>query len=205
MKDCIAPAACDQTLLVSSCTMACSTPADCPVRAAGFPAWTCNGGLCKRPADVFGPLGGGSTPAQYACDGGGNTINICNDAQHIDFDKFSIPNPPSVNCSAPTTTDGVAGDSCADSCRYQGACPFGFVCTGVGNLGGNRVGLCLPFGSTHTGAACSSNVQCEFGYCSAGACSRDCSGDGLCPTGTTCTAVGGAAPTIEGKPFKRCQ
>jgi hypothetical protein len=34
-------------------------------------------------------------------------------------------------------------------------------------------------------------------------CSRDCSADGLCPTGTTCTSGGG--PSVEGKAFARCE
>jgi hypothetical protein len=94
-----------------------------------------------------------------------------------------------------------------DSCRYQGGCPFGYACTAVGGLGMTRIGLCLPTGTGEVGAACAVDAECVFGYCSgpvsAGKCSRDCTYDGLCPTGSTCLAAGG--PAVEGVAFKRCQ
>ena len=71
---CIAPAACDTTGLVSACTLACNTAADCPQRGAGLPAWTCDG-LCRRPGDVYGPLGSGE-PAEYACNAANATVSI---------------------------------------------------------------------------------------------------------------------------------
>jgi hypothetical protein len=200
---CIAPVACDTSMLVSSCTAACSTAADCPQRAAGLPPWTCDG-LCRRPPDVLGPLPGGSTPTQYACGPGGATVNLCNDGQHIDFEAFTIPPPPAVNCNSPTTTPGIATDSCVDSCRYEGGCPWGFTCTAVGSLGANRIGLCLVNGGGSVGAPCSSGLECAYGYCtSAGKCSRDCTADGLCPSGSSCVAAGG--PPAQGLPFRRCQ
>lgn len=203
---CIVPAACDESasMVVGGCTLACNTSNDCPRRAAGLAAWSCDaGGICRRPPDVHGPLETGYSPAQYACFGVGNVVNVCNDNLHIDFDSFSIPAAPGVNCNSPTTTDGFPGDSCVDSCRYQGGCPYGSACIGVGNIGNARIGLCLPSGSGEVGTACAHDSQCAFGYCASGACSRDCTADGVCPTGSTCVAAGG--PPVEGAPFKRCQ
>lgn len=194
---------CDTGMLVSSCTLSCSSAADCPQRALPLTPWTCSG-TCKRPADVVGPLAQGE-PAEYACNG--NTkVNLCNDAQHIDFDAFTIPNMPAYSCPVGSSVAGLSGDSCVDSCRFQGGCAHGYVCTGVGNISNQRVGLCLPgLGAGEVGQSCTKDRDCAFGYCSSGKCSRDCSGDGLCPTGSTCTAVGGGFPNVEGVPFKRCQ
>jgi len=206
---CIAAAACDTSasLVVSSCTIACATASDCPQRAQGFATWTCNGsGICKRPADVYGPLGQ-AVRASYACNAASATINICNDTQHMNFTSFTIPAAPSVSCSASSTTDGVAGDNCVDSCRYQGGCVFGFACTAVGSLGaGLRIGICLPSqGGNEVGQACTTDSECAFGYCARtlGVCSRDCTFDGVCPSGSTCQA--GTAPAVEGLTFRYCQ
>lgn len=203
---CIVPAACDESLdmVVGGCTLICDTASDCPRRAAGLTSWTCDGsGICKRPAGVYGPLETGYTPAQYACNLQSSVVNVCNDGLHIDFDTFSIPGEPSVNCGSLMTTDGFPGDACVDSCRYQGGCPFGSACVAVGNVGNARIGLCLPTGNKEVGAACSSDKNCVFGYCNNGACSRDCTADGVCPTGSTCVAAGG--PPVEGAAFKRCE
>jgi hypothetical protein len=204
-SECIVPAACDESasLIVSGCTTVCSSASDCPRRATGFPTWSCQSGICKRPSDVLGPLEGGYAPAQYACNAQGQPVNLCNDNQHINFGAFTIPAPPFVNCSSPVTTDGQPGDECLDSCRYQGGCRFGYACTAVGGLGNARIGLCLPAGGGEVGAACSTDSQCIFGYCAAGKCSRDCTYDAICPTGSSCLAAGG--PAVEGAAFKRCQ
>ena len=168
---CIAAAACDTsaTLVVAGCTLACTTAADCPQRAAGLQPWTCDG-LCRRPPDVFGPLQQGATPAQYACDSADVVVNVCNDAEHIDFASFTIPAAPAVSCTATTTTSGAAGDSCLDSCLYQGGCAFGFACSAVGSVGADsRIGLCLPaLSGGEIGAACSADGDCFFGYCDLG-------------------------------------
>jgi hypothetical protein len=201
---CIAPAACDTTsptLAVWGCTLACNTAADCPRRAAGLAPWTCNG-LCQRPPDVYGPLPGGD-PAEYACNENGQPTTLCNDAQHINFNAFNIPPVPFVDCNSPTATPGQPGDSCVDSCRYQGGCRFGFACVAVGGVGQSRIGLCLPSGAGEIGAACTIDAQCTFGYCLNGSCSRDCTADGLCPGAGSCVAPGG--PAVEGAPFRRCQ
>ena len=191
-------------LVVGGCTSACTSAFDCPQRAAGLPPWTCEGGLCRRPSDVVGPLPGGATPAQYACDGSGDEANVCNDNQHIDFDAFDIPTPPQVTCGAPTTTAGIPTDSCLDSCRYEGGCAFGFACVALGGVGTARIGLCLPTGFGEVGAPCAHDDECAFGYCTtAGTCSRDCTADGVCPGNTACVSVGG--PAVEGLAFRRCQ
>jgi hypothetical protein len=194
---CIAMSACDMTTLVSSCTSVCTTAADCPQRAVPLAPWTCDtGGICRRPADVYGPIGQG-VGAEYACSGQ-NVVNVCNDAQHIDFTQFTIPTPPTVNCSMQTTTAGVSGDVCVDSCRYQGGCAYGFACTALGSISGSRIGLCLPaLGGGEVGASCAVDGDCLFGYCNrvSGKCTRDCSKDLVCPTGSTCTAAGG--PAVE--------
>jgi len=201
--DCIAQAACDLSpnLILGSCTTTCNTPADCPQRAAGLAPWSCDG-LCRRPADVLGPLPGGYTPTEWHCDSNLNPVVLCNDAQHIDFQTFSIPATPVVDCFSQFTTTGAANDSCVNSCTFAGGCPDLFQCVGLGGINGQRVGLCLPYGAKEPGQACATNVECAFGYCYQGTCSRDCSRDNLCPAGLTCTAGGG--PNIEGLPFKRC-
>jgi hypothetical protein len=204
-SQCVAPSACDASanLVVSSCTLACDTASDCPQRALALPVWTCDG-VCRRPADVYGPLPGGFEPAQYACNSGGQVVNVCNDGLTIDFDTFSQHPPPVVSCASPTTTDGAPGDACLDSCRYQGGCPYGFGCAALADVGSQRIGLCLVAGSGEVGAVCSSNSQCAFGYCTlAGLCSRDCSKDGSCPEGSSCTAQAG--DNVEGLPFRRCE
>jgi hypothetical protein len=204
---CIAAAACDTsaTLVVAGCTLACSDASFCPQRAEGLNPWTCDG-LCRRPADVFGPVQQGAG-AQYACDSSDVVVNVCNDAQHIDFTAFTIPNPPAVSCSATMTTAGVAGDSCVDSCLYQGGCAFGYLCNAVGSLGSSsRIGLCLPaLSGGEVGASCTTDGDCFFGYCASttSKCSRDCTDDGVCPTGSTCLPSGSIP--VEGLTFKICQ
>lgn len=202
-SQCVGPAYCDNSLVVSSCTLPCSSAASCPQRANGLPAWTCDG-ACRRPGDVYGPLPGGFTPAQWACNAQSQVVNICNDGLHIDFTNFTQPNPPAVNCASPTTTDGLGGDACLDSCRYQGACAFSFGCAAVADLGNQRIGLCMPKGVGEVGVACTSNTQCAFGLCgSNNKCSRDCSKDGACPDGSSCVAQGGN--NVEGLAYKECQ
>lgn len=199
-KKCIVPAACDDTILVSSCTLACDSAADCPQRAAGLAPWNCDG-LCRRPDDVTGPLPGG-TAAEYACLGN-QVVNLCNDAQHMNFATFSLPNPPQLQCPVNVSVVGSPGDSCVDSCRYQGGCPHGFGCTALGGVGNGRIGLCLPSGFGEVGANCQKDGDCAFAYCNKGICSRDCTADGICPTGSSC--VVGGAPAVEGVPFRRCE
>ena len=145
----------------------------------------------------------GGDPAEYACNENGLPTTLCNDAQHIDFNAFNIPAAPFVDCNSPMATAGAPGDSCVDSCRYQGGCRFGFACVAVGGVGQSRIGLCLPSGAGEIGSFCSIDAQCSFGYCVNGKCSRDCTSDGICPGAGSCVATGG--PPVEGAPFRRCQ
>ena len=201
-SQCVSAQACDNTMVISSCTMPCASSADCPQRAAGFQPWSCDG-FCRRPPDVYGPLPGGTEPAQWACNFNSQVVNVCNDGLHIDFDALPQPSPPAVNCGSPSTTDGLPGDACLDSCRYRGACPHGFGCVAAAESGGSLIGLCLIEGSEEIGSSCTSNSECAFGLCKDSVCSRDCSRDQVCPTGSTCTAEGG--PLIEGTTYKTCQ
>ena len=111
--ECIAASACDADvdMIVEGCTSVCNTAADCPQRAAPLTDWTCEGGICKRPSDVFGPLPGGSSPVEYYCDQFQNVINLCNDGLTIDFTNFTVPSPPFVDCFASQTTTGNASGS----------------------------------------------------------------------------------------------
>jgi hypothetical protein len=196
--------ACDQNMLVSSCTLPCTSAADCPQRASVLAPWTCST-YCKRPTDVEGPLGQGET-ASYACNVSNQEVNLCNDAEHVDFTQGTVPTPPALSCPSANVVDGVQGDACVDSCRYSGACAFGYECTGIGNIGNTRIGLCMPsHGSGEVGSSCAKDGDCAFGYCTSSKCSRDCSADGICPTGSACAAVGGQYPNVEGIAFKRCQ
>lgn len=197
--------ACDlsPSLVIGGCTTECNAASDCPQRAAPLSPWSCSNGSCVRPADVYGSLPGGYEPAEYHCDINAQPVALCNDALHIDFDQYLIPDPPSVNCGANETVAGVAGDACLDSCLLAGGCASDFSCVGIGNLGAQRVGLCLPTGSGEPGDSCSVHRDCAFGYCANGTCSKDCTDDGVCPNGTDCVA--GDAPAIEGKTWRRCQ
>jgi hypothetical protein len=195
---------CDTSILASGCTLPCTSVADCPQRASILAQWTCST-YCERPTDVSGPLAQGET-ASYACNTSNAEVNLCNDAQHIDLSTGAVPTPPSITCPVSMSVDGTTGDVCLDTCRYSGACAFGYECTGIGDISNTRVDVCMPSqGSGEVGSSCSMNGDCAFGYCSTNVCSRDCSADGICPTGSTCTAVGGMYPTVEGISFKRCQ
>lgn len=202
--------ACDKGMLVSGCSIRCNNDSDCPQRASGMPPWRCStyDGFCDRPGDVAGPLAGGEH-AEYLCANVGGSlrvVNACSDGLNIDFDKWVVPNPPAVNCQSGRTKPGVAGDSCVDSCRYQGACPFGFGCAATTKLNSSasRSGLCIPSGFGEVGDFCTKHTDCAFSLCdsSANKCSRDCSADGVCPSGSSCVATG---DFVEGIPFKRCE
>jgi hypothetical protein len=202
---CIVPAACDGSRLFAGCTISCNSAADCPRRPAGLDAWTCNG-LCQQPQTVWGPLPGGASAEWWESCLVGAPVNLCNDGQHIDFQHESIPLPPVLACDSDTSTPGVPGDTCADTCRYEGGCPYGFGCSAIGQTATvSRLGLCLPTGGGEIGAPCTWDGDCVFGYCTgANRCSRDCTADGVCPKGASCNPT---SPTdlVEGKPFRRCE
>ena len=213
---CLGAAFCDESasMIVGGCTTGCASASDCPRRAAGLSPWTCGAdGLCRRPADVFGPLPQGWAPTEWFCAPPSFTqvVDLCSDAQHLDFVHGNIPPPPSpIDCSPsnPMTTSGASTDACVDSCRYQGGCAWGYACSAIGALGasGQRIGLCLPTGGAEIGLACARDGDCVFGLCYQGRCSRDCTADGACTAGSTCTAV--ASPTatdyVEGQLYSRC-
>ncbi len=201
-SQCVSASACDTSLVVSGCTFGCTSAAECPQRALGLPTWTCDG-ACRRPADVYGPLPGGYAPAQWACDGSGNVVNVCGDGLNYDFGTDTQPAAPAVNCSSPVTTDGQPGDACLDSCRFQGGCPFGYACAAIATLGSQSIGLCMGAGASEVGQGCAHHRDCAFGYCNGGTCTRDCSRDGLCPEGSSCTSA--SAPNVEGLPARICQ
>lgn len=200
---CLGSSFCDTTqqMIVPGCTTSCTTAAECPQRALALPQWTCDGLLCRRPNDIQGSLEGGYLPAPYYCDNSNQAINMCGDGLHMNFNDFSIPSPP--GCTPNTLVNGQANDACLNSCRYKGGCAYGFACVGLGDLGNQRIGLCMPRGLSEPGGACSKNGDCAFGYCNQGTCSRDCSRDGLCVGSQSCVAAGG--PSIEGLSFQRCQ
>lgn len=193
----------DVNLIAAGCTLPCSSGADCPLRAPGLPVWTCSGGICYRPADVFGPLPSGAA-AEYACDlATGAAVNLCNDGLTINGGA-----PPAVDCSggATSATPGAPGEKCADTCRYQGGCTYGFACVATASLGASSdlVGLCIKVGFQQVGQPCTDHSQCKYGFCPAttGTCSRDCTADGLCPAGSTCQPAGGS---VAGMPFRACK
>ncbi len=202
-SQCVVPAACDLSpnLILGGCTLACDAAADCPRRAAPLAPWTCDG-LCRRPADVYGPLPGGWKPTEWHC-AANQPVVLCNDAQHIDFATFTLPATPNVDCNSGMTTTGAANDSCLNSCRYQGGCSFGYGCAALGGVANERIGLCLPAGPKEVGQPCAGHSECAFAYCANGVCSRDCTADGVCPSSTSCVA--GGSPNVEGATFRRCE
>jgi len=208
----------DSEVWFASCTIPCTSYLDCPQRAQGLMAWTCDG-VCRRPQStsamenfLIGPLAGGR-PVEWVCSDYG-AVNGCGDGMHMNFETFAIPPAPTSNWCALTYPDtwvtsfpnpNDPGDTCMDSCRHQGGCSFGFTCSGIGNIGSSRVGLCLPHGTGDVGSPCIRDADCAMGYChvTTGKCTRDCSIDGVCPKGFTCTDAGDNT-YIEGKPFRRC-
>ena len=192
---CLSQAHCDeQTMLVGGCTIQCTTVNDCPQRALGLPSWYCQQGACVRPDDVWGAVPKGET-TQWACEPIHNTVvNLCADALTFDV-------APSLSC--PVSVSVPTGGGCVQSCRYAGGCGHGWACVGLADLGGQRVGICIRTGFGEVGQGCSANEDCLFGLCDAGQCSRDCTHDGVCPSGSVCIAAGGA--NIEGKPYRICK
>jgi hypothetical protein len=191
---CLSAAHCDeQTLLVSGCTIQCKSVNDCPVRASGLPPWHCQQNVCYRPDDVWGPLPKGDT-TQWACEPYNNSVvNLCGDG--LTFDTA-----PSLSC--PVSTSVPTSGPCVQSCRYRGGCGYGWACVGVASVGSNRIGICVQTGFGEVGDACTRGEDCLFGLCQGNKCSRDCTADGVCPSGFSCVAAGG--PTIDGMAWRVC-
>ena len=196
---CLSASHCDdQTLLVGGCTIQCTAATDCPQRAQGLASWTCQdygvGIACVRPGEVWGAIPKGET-TQWACDPTNNAVvNLCADA--LTFDAA-----PALSC--PVSTAVLTTGPCIQSCLYTGGCGYGWMCVGRGQLqNGSRIGLCSRTGMGEIGTFCTTDEQCVFGLCENGFCSRDCTADGVCPSGKTCTNAGG--PAIEGKAWRIC-
>jgi hypothetical protein len=150
--------------------------------------------VCLRPDDVWGAIPKGD-PTQWACEPYNNTVvNLCADA--LTFDAAPSLSCP-VSVSVPTT------GSCVQSCRYSGGCGFGYACVGIATAGSQRIGICVETGAGEIGQGCAKNEDCLFGLCDSGLCSRDCSNDGVCPSGFSC--IDGGAPLIESKAFRLCK
>lgn len=236
-SQCIAPAAClsadpyaaprpGLSMVADSCTTVCNSDLDCPQRAAGMESWRCQGGLCVRPSDAFGPQAGGEV-AEYVCaetyDAKITSATLCGDTLRWDYStggpSSQLPPFSAIDCrdellfgdpyspSSPWNRSYPGQDYCADSCRYQGACAFGFACSAISSLKSNpnaRIGICTPAGSGEVGDYCSRDDDCALGYCLNAKCTRDCSPDGICPKGMTCTAVSDSTFVEGGQPFRRC-
>jgi hypothetical protein len=181
--DCVGPSdcaggACDPSLIVSSCSMPCSSPADCPQRGGSLEPWKCGGGYCLRPSDVFGPVSK-TQNTQWACNGSGVPVNVC-------ADGLTGDNAPNLTCNE-TQTVGTSG-LCVSSCRFSGGCGYGFACVGgMAEINGTPTPICLASGYGEVGQGCSKSQDCLFGLCAGGKCSRDCSQDGVCPKGFSCS------------------
>lgn len=192
---CLSQAHCDnETMLVGGCTIQCTTVNDCPQRALGLPTWYCNQGVCIRPDDVWGAVPKGDT-TQWACEPYNNTVvNLCADA--LTFDAA-----PALTC--PVSVSVPTSGGCVQSCRYSGGCGYGWGCVGLGEMAGQRVGICIRAGAGEVGQGCANNEDCLFSLCDNGTCSRDCTVDGVCPTGFSCIA--GGSPNVEGMQYRICK
>ncbi len=154
------------------CTSSCRSAADCPRRFPDSPAYTCgvasggSGNVCLPPADVVGP-----DPIGASCR----------------FDGiYSLCRSGGCDDAAPT------GPMCTQACTQEGGCGPGLGCSPTA-VGGSIWLLCSRAGTRAIGQPCSTGRECDSGLCDAtGAfCTRLCTDDGLCPTGTRCVPVPG--------------
>jgi hypothetical protein len=153
------------------CTAACDSPADCPQRMAGLPAYTCDNSLgtgttnlCIPPSDILGGDGiGASCPA--------TGTNTCR--------------------SDACDPNAALGPMCTQACTAEGRCGPGLGCTPFVN-GSQIILLCERAGTHDLLASCAHGSDCESGLCDTmGFCTRLCA-DGICPTGTTCQPIPGS-------------
>lgn len=161
------------------CTAPCRSPADCPARLPGLPAYACNTSLgsadpiCIPPSDIVGSQPAG---AIVSCPAAGT--NTCR--------------------SAACDPDAPFGPSCVQACTAQGGCGAGLGCTPV-PAGTDIVLVCERAGTTDLTLTCAHSYECVSGLCdgsgAVGHCTRLCQ-DGLCPTGYTCQALAGFAISI---------
>jgi hypothetical protein len=177
--DCAGQVCDNQNLVVSGCTIPCTSAQDCPQRGGNLPPWSCSGGFCIRPGDIFGPVSKDQV-TQWACNGNGVASNMCADGITLDA-------APSLTCSE-TQTVSTSG-LCMSTCRFTGGCGWGFACVGgLAQVGGVVTPICMRTGFAEVGQACSGNEKCMFGLCDGGKCSRDCSQDNVCPHGFQCSS-----------------
>lgn len=155
------------------CTTTCRGPADCPRSLPGL-EYTCSGGYCIPSNFVLGPDSMGST-----CRFSG-TANLCRSGVCVDGDDGS--------------------QTCTQVCNERGTCGEGFACVPSGDGSGGTVFVCQDAGTIDLGQPCTLGTQCVSGICDTtrNACSRLCTDDRICPTGTRCVAdvgSGGAFAT----------
>lgn len=175
--------ACDTNMLASGCTMQCTSASDCPQRDPHLLPWSCSqftsGTYCSRPGDVYGPLYQDETEA-FACSFDSQNVTLCGDG-------LAVTPVPSV---CPKTDVVYGTEKCVSTCRLQGGCGYGFACVnGLAGIGPSStpVAICVQTGFAEVGQTCSKNENCLFGLCNSGKCSRDCSGDNVCPSGFQCS------------------
>jgi len=181
-SDCAGQICDNQTLIVNGCTMQCSSAYDCPQRPSNLPMWSCEGGVCFRPGDVFGPASK-TEITSWACNAQGTPVNVCNDG--LTFDS-----PPTLTCNETVTVPTKT--PCVTSCLPTGGCGQGFACVNnIVGLGNPAIPtpICIRAGFVEIGQPCTKNEDCMFGVCStAKKCTRDCSADQVCPKGFACAA-----------------
>ncbi len=155
------------------CTTTCRGPADCPRSLPGL-EYTCSGGHCIPSTFVLGPDSMGST-CRFSGD-----ANLCRSGVCVDADDGS--------------------QFCTQVCNERGTCGEGFACVPSGDGGGGTVFVCQDAGTIDLGQPCTLSTQCVSGICDTtrNVCTRLCTDDRICPTGTRCVAdvgSGGAFAT----------
>ena len=156
----------------------------------------CESGLCiayeggKICTIVCG--GDGDCPNGYTCQAvGGAGLMVCLPAP--DPGKFGDPCLVGADCESGLCIAYEGGKMCTTACGGNGDCPDGYTCQAVG---GGGVKVCLPAPEPgQFGDDCVVGADCESGLCIAyedgKMCTSVCGGDGDCPNGYTCQAVGG--------------
>jgi hypothetical protein len=172
---------CGTSLCVPSvgCTAQCRSAADCPARRfPGLPPYTCQ--------NAFGSSVPVCTPPLV--DAGGD---VAGDDAMGTLCNTSFNECRSALCADPAET---GANICIQACGAEGGCPIGWGCKPVEVEGGGIQTFCVRAGNTAIGGACSAASQCASGLCDRpGYCTRLCHGDGLCPTGWTCTPIAGTS------------
>lgn len=174
------------------CTSACRTAADCPTRLPGLTPYTCDaasGGVrvCNPPR--------ATTPGAQGYVAGGDAMG-------------SVCTPTGVNrCRSAVCDDGESPAVCVQGCTPSGGCPVGWGCKPwlPDGPAGDIYLACRPAGSGAVGTTCTRGSDCATALCqgvtaTTGYCTRLC-GDGLCPTGMSCTFAG---TTVDGTRISLC-